>query len=115
MKLPRFRVRTLMVLVLVMGGGLGWTAHRARVQREAVAPIRSAAQTGIAYDWQLSWGPQMPNGRHSYSDEGDSAWRRSLAKWLGPEYVGDVTMVELIFNNPSNSDEVMPSLGQLRH
>jgi hypothetical protein len=28
-----------MVLVLIIGGGLGWVIHRARVQREAVAAI----------------------------------------------------------------------------
>ena len=35
-------LRALMVLVLILGGGLGWIAHRARVQREAVAAIEKA-------------------------------------------------------------------------
>ena len=44
MRVPRVRltVRTLMVLVLVLGGVLGWVVHRARVQREAVAAIKRA-------------------------------------------------------------------------
>ncbi len=35
----RLSVRALMVLVLVLGGWLGWVVHRARVQREVVATI----------------------------------------------------------------------------
>jgi hypothetical protein len=42
MRLP-FRlsisVRAMMVLVLLIGGGLGWIVQRARVQREAAAAI----------------------------------------------------------------------------
>ena len=44
MKLPGLRVRTrdFMIVVLVLGGILGWLAYRARVQRNAVDVIRNA-------------------------------------------------------------------------
>ena len=42
--LPRVSVRALMILVLLVGGGFGWTVHQctARIQREAVAAIEQA-------------------------------------------------------------------------
>jgi hypothetical protein len=43
--LPRVSVRALMILVLLVGGGFGWTVHiirTARIQREAVAAIERA-------------------------------------------------------------------------
>jgi internalin A len=43
--LPRVSVRALMTLVLVVGGGIGWTvttARSARIQRAAVADVESA-------------------------------------------------------------------------
>ena len=46
----RFSVRSLLVLVLVIGGWLGWTVRNARIQREAVAAIRLAGGT-VTYHW----------------------------------------------------------------
>lgn len=45
-------VRALMLLILAMCAGLGWVAHRAKVQRDAVAAIRKAGGT-VEYD--LNW------------------------------------------------------------
>ena len=45
----RISLRGLMVVVLVIGGGLGWVMQRARVQREAVAAIRRAGGS-VLYD-----------------------------------------------------------------
>ena len=39
---PRFSVRGLISVVLLIGIGLDWWIHRARVQRDAVAAIRRA-------------------------------------------------------------------------
>ena len=47
----RFSLRALIVFVLVTGGWLGWTVHRARVQREAVAAIVKASGA-VVYDWE---------------------------------------------------------------
>ena len=59
MQIPRvrLRVRTLMALVLVLGGGFGWVVHRAHVQRDAIAVIRRAGGS-IAYSWQ--WAKGLP-------------------------------------------------------
>jgi len=35
----RLSVRALMVLILVLGGWLGWVVNQARLQREAVAAL----------------------------------------------------------------------------
>ena len=47
----RFSVRGMIVLVLVVGGWLGWIVRSARIQREAVQAIKSAGGH-VLYDWQ---------------------------------------------------------------
>ena len=63
---PRRRVslRGLMVLVLVVGGVMGWQARRVSIQRRAVAAIR-AASGWVAYDYMLGPYPNVdPTARH---------------------------------------------------
>src|SRR5262245_3580204 len=75
----RFSVRALMVLVLIIGGGLGWVIHRARVQRDAVATIRRAGGD-VAYSWQWSGGrPVFPRSKPPGPD-----WLRRI---LGPDFL----------------------------
>jgi Leucine Rich repeat len=50
----RLSVRGLMALVLILGGGLGWFMHGARVQREAVATIKRAGGS-VLYDLQPNY------------------------------------------------------------
>lgn len=45
----RISVRGLMVLVLLVGGGVGWVAHHAHAQRDAVAAIQRAGGS-VLYD-----------------------------------------------------------------
>ncbi len=47
----RFSVRGLIVVVLVIGGWMGWMVRCARIQREAVAAIKKAGG-GVCYDWE---------------------------------------------------------------
>jgi hypothetical protein len=54
--LLRLSVRMLMVLVLLVGGGLGWVVRRATIQRQAVESIKKAGGR-VAYDWEF------PNGK----------------------------------------------------
>ncbi len=74
-------LRLLMAVVLLVGGGMGWFAHRARVQRLAVAAIDAAGAEAV-YRWQREGGfaarPPGPN------------W---LQKVLGPDYLSDVVTV----------------------
>src|SRR5580700_6645570 len=77
----------LMVLVLLIGCGLGWIVHRARVQRDAVAAIERAGGS-VRYDWGLMSGVLESKGQPS-----------SLKGWVdrvGVDYFGNVTWVTLL-------------------
>jgi hypothetical protein len=50
-RFPRFSVRGLVVVVLVIGVGLGWIVRRVQMQREAVAAIRNGGGI-VFYDWE---------------------------------------------------------------
>jgi len=80
-------LRALIVAVLVCGGGLGWVAWRARLQREAVAAIKRAGGS-VVYDWDWA------DGRRSGAKQ-----RRPWPKWLvdavGPDLLGSVLAVYL--------------------
>jgi hypothetical protein len=51
-KLLVISVRGLIVLVLVVGTGLGWTVGSAHIQRDAVAAIRQAGGNAF-YEWEF--------------------------------------------------------------
>jgi hypothetical protein len=96
-------VRALMLVVLVVGGGLGWLTHRARVQREAVAAIEAAGGS-VIYDWQwdsaTSWlklGSPTPG------------W---LRRHLGPGFFEHITCVSVPVKG---NDALMSHIGRLRH
>jgi hypothetical protein len=57
----RLSVTGLMVLVLAVGGWLGWLLRGARIQRDAVAALRGAGGR-VLYEWQLVDGRWKPNG-----------------------------------------------------
>jgi hypothetical protein len=83
----RLSVRGLMVIVLVLGGGMGWVAYRARVQREAVATIKRAGGE-IAYSWQWANGVPVQTGARP-------PWPDWLSRLLGPDFLDTVTYVRL--------------------
>src|SRR5262245_38733013 len=66
----RSSMRASMILILILGGGLGRVAHRARVQREAVAAIQKAG----GRVWYEPW--DYKNGRPSTSG------KPPLPSWL---------------------------------
>jgi internalin A len=82
-------LRALMALVLAIGGGLGWVAYRARVQREVVAAIKAA---GGSVDYGWDW----PEPR-SYQPP------RWLMDALGPDYFGAVVSVNLVGNKADDA------------
>jgi Leucine Rich repeat len=108
----RLSVRGLIVLVLILGGWLGWTVRSARVQREAVETIGRAGGF-ITYDWELFRGLIDPNAKPPAPD-----W---LVKLLGVDYFGRVVRVEFIpghlWHDPEIilSDDTLASLGALTH
>jgi hypothetical protein len=58
----RFSLRGLIVLVLGIGGWMGWMVHTARVQRNSVAAIQKIDGT-VRYDWERKGGRSIPNGK----------------------------------------------------
>jgi hypothetical protein len=80
----RLSVRGLIVLVLVIGGGLGWIVHSAKVQRDAVAAIRTTGAT-VLYDWESTDGQPL-----LWSQPWAPQW---LVDSLGVDYFGHVTYV----------------------
>lgn len=80
----QLRMRTLMIVVLVPGCGLGWIVHTAHVQRHAVALIERTGG-GVMYDWQFRNG--IPNRERE-------PW---APKWLvdliGIDYFGNAVYV----------------------
>lgn len=60
----RLSLGAMMIVVLAIGGVCGWVAHRAHVQRDAVAVIttpRRNTQGRVYYDWQFVAGKFDPN------------------------------------------------------
>jgi hypothetical protein len=106
-KLPRrISVRALMILVLLLGGLLGWVVHLAHVQRDAIAAIRSGGGQ-VQYNWQLK---TLPNGRVQFDPKGRPKAPTWLLDYLGHDYFGHVEHVEL---GPRNTDAVLKQVGQL--
>jgi hypothetical protein len=79
-------MRGLIVLVLVIGGCMGWLVRAARIQRAAAAAI-SGIGGSVMYNWEWN------NGR---SSSGSTPW---VPKWLsdriGLDYFGHITSVWL--------------------
>src|SRR5437660_5735051 len=73
-----------MVLVLAVGGGLGWTARSARVQRAAVDEVRRCSGQ-VVYDWQLQDGLPRSNAK--------PPWPQWLVDLVGADHLGSVVGV----------------------
>jgi Leucine Rich repeat len=76
----RFGVRGLLASVLVIGGWLGWLAHRARVQRDAAAAIKWAGGS-LLYDSQLN--------------HDEPRWPRWLGDFIGVDHLDHIALVNL--------------------
>jgi internalin A len=103
LRLLRFSVRALLVIVLVIGVGLGWTVRQAQVQRDAVAAIKSAGGR-VYYDWEWRIATKVIGGR-----PWAPAW---LLDCIGVDFFGHIVRVE----GPASmtqSDAVMAAIGRL--
>ena len=99
----RFSVRGMILLVLVIGGWLGWIVRNARIQREAVAAIEKAGGT-VAYNWEWNNGNRIPRGK---------PWApRWLVNLIGVDYFGHVTYVTLI-SASMEAETTMSHIGRL--
>ena len=111
-------VRALMILVLVLGGGLGWIAHLARqaqIQRNAVTAVRKVGGS-VLYDWQFENGKvRVKPGTNIISDK-VPGWPKWIVDRLGVDAFGSVTDVS--FRRPPkrpSSDEISEALAQVGH
>jgi internalin A len=121
----RVSLRLTMVFVLVLGCGLAWLVHRARVQRDAVAAFQRAGDK-VWYDWEWNNGP-LPNGKPK--------WPKWLLASIGVDYLSSVVAASvrrssdtelmhlknlaklecLLLNSPSVSDGGLVHLEGLRN
>ncbi len=88
----RFSLRGLIVLVLVIGGGVGFVVHSARVQRQAVVAIEHAGGS-VYYDW--TWNDDR------FISPGKPWAPQRLIDLIGIDYFGHVTSVSL--RNPDET------------
>ena len=102
-RFPRFSVRGMIVMVLVIGVGLGWLVRSAHIQRDAVAAIERVGGT-VYYDWQWKKG--------TYLGTGQPRAPRWLVDFIGVDYLGHVTYV-LVTLPPEEVDLVMTQLACL--
>jgi hypothetical protein len=98
----RISLRAMLILVIVVGGGLGWVTRRAEVQREAVSAIKRTG-AGVLYDWQFKNEILNPKREH---------W---APKWLvdriGVDFFGNVVYVGAA--TPNVDDSVLTAIGRL--
>ena len=98
-------LRALMLLVLAVGGLIGWRANRAQTQRKAVEVIR-AAKGAVTYDFQV-FPRNTPRATISAAKPPGPAW---LRRPIGDEYFQEVASVTL--DGPVTA-ETMAAIGSL--
>jgi hypothetical protein len=103
LRMTRHSTRGLMLAVLGIATGLGWIARGARIQRDAVAEIRSTGGW-VWYDFEFR------NGDYA---RGRKRWApRWLVDFVGVDYFGHVTRATLL-RLTDRSDEVLAKVGCL--
>ena len=112
-KLFRPSLRLLMAFVMVIGGGSGWLAHRARTQRLAVTAITRAG----------GWIEYSGMSESERGDSGPTAQRldarsppygpRWLRESLGVDMIETVTAVGV--EGPGIDDQLMAQIATLHH
>ncbi len=98
----RFSLRGLVVLVLVLGGALGWIVSRVEVQRRAVAVIEKSGGS-VKYRWE--WKDDGPNS------SGQPQWPKWVLDHIGPNYLAHIAAAELA---PGGSDKQLLAVGKLK-
>jgi hypothetical protein len=90
----RLSVKGMMLVILAVGGGLGWWLHLARVQRQAVAVIRGAGGR-ISYEWDVPGDPSAPGWRRWVAEHIDVDLASNVVEaWLSPS-CGDVELAQV--------------------
>jgi internalin A len=104
-------IRGLVILVLILGGWLGWMVRRAQVQRNAVAAIVRGGGS-VEYEWEWRGFQNDATGLITFAPPKKSGppWPKWLVGSLGADYFGDVKRVVI---GPQEPDLVMARLAQL--
>jgi hypothetical protein len=108
----RLSIRAMILLVMAIGGGLGWIVHRARTQRLAVAAIERAGGK-VEYDWEWTDHTTCPPTPPL------KPWPKWLVDTVGVDYLADVSSVVFMgsLESPDNpdraSDDLMREVGRL--
>ncbi len=100
-------MRTLIVLVLVIGAGLGWIVRSARIQREAVAAIHNAGGYVDYNDNDIEWG-----GR-SWGWNTLASSRDVIGEHIGIDYV--LRAVDVNLNLGGNRADCQQAIARLPH
>jgi hypothetical protein len=92
-----------MLVVLVVGSGLGWICHQARVQREAVAAIEAlGGRVYYGWEWDSATAQLKP-------DSQSPGW---LRRQLGPGFFEEFASVYVC---SGADDALMVHVGRLPH
>lgn len=102
----QFSVRTVVLVTMLLGIGLGLVTNRARRQREAVRAIEGVGGS-FFYDYQKA-SAKRPNVFQPKAPAPGPEWLRRL---IGPEYFHDVVMVNL--REKAITDEHLKELRKL--
>jgi hypothetical protein len=102
----RFSVRGLVVIVLVIGGWLGWIVRSVRIEREAVAAVKRAGG-GVTYDWEWR--------NHKYRSGINPQAPKWLQDLIAEDYLGHVALVELSAVGPHEAMAQVGRLSYLKH
>jgi len=92
---PRYSIRTMLVIVAVVGVAVGVLAAKAARQRRAVATIRAAGGI-VYYDFEY---PGTEN-----------EWPSWMSDWLGVDYLYDPVSISYV---DDATDDVLRSIGEL--
>ena len=121
----RLSLGAMMIVVLGIGCVLGWVAHRAHVQRDAVAAIttlRRNTRASVYYDWQYVAGqgnkaaqPQGPKWMRDALGTFDANAKPWGPKWLRDALGPDVfdTVVNVNIEGDNVDDELLANVGKL--
>jgi Leucine-rich repeat (LRR) protein len=99
-KLLRVSMRTLVVVVLLIGGGMGWLVRSARIQHAAVSAVLSVGGS-VMYDWE--W-----NKRKGYTGSSKSWVPKWASDRIGIDYFDHVTSIWLYYTTTDTDTTLIP-------
>jgi hypothetical protein len=97
----KISLRTLMLLVLAVAAWLGWSIHKARQQRMAVASIKECGGS-VRYDWEFDDDFGRP-----LRTRWEPHWLRRL---VGVEHFQDIACVRLQYDPAKHRDDPLRHL-----